>query len=130
MEKHRVCIDTDIIIDFLREKSPGQEILEECIEKYECYITFITAFETYLGLKSEKQKNIFNSILGELKLVPTNLKAAEKSAQIIKELRKENKEIGLMDSIIAGMCINNGLELVTKNIDHFNRVKGIKLYRI
>ncbi len=32
MEKHRVCIGTDVIIDFLREKSPGQEILEECID--------------------------------------------------------------------------------------------------
>ena len=31
METHRVCIDTDVIIDFLRQKSPGQDILEECI---------------------------------------------------------------------------------------------------
>lgn len=130
MAKYRICLDTDIIIDFLRGKSPGQEILEKCINLNTCYITFITAFEIYLGMGSERQKQIFDGLLEELKFIPSYLKTAETSAQIIRELRKGNKEIGFMDSIIAGTCINNNLVLVTKNIKHFNRIKGLKLFPI
>jgi len=128
MAKYRICIDTDIIIDFLRKKSPGREIFKKCIRQYECYITFITGFEVYIGMKSERQKNIFEVILEKLKLLPIDIKTSKKSAEIVKELRKKNQEIGLMDSLIAGICVSNNIELATKNINHFKRVKGIKLY--
>jgi len=51
MVNHRVYIDIDIIINFLRKKAPGNEIFKKCIKQYECYITFITAFEIYVGIK-------------------------------------------------------------------------------
>jgi len=57
--------------------------------------------------------------LNEIKLIQID-EAVKKSAEIVKELRKKNEEIGLMDSIIAGICISNNLELVIKNIGHFN----------
>lgn len=130
MAENRVCIDTDVIIDFLRKKSPGREIFKKCLKQYECYITFVTGFEIYLGMKSDKQRTTFEIISEQLKLLPIDIEAVKKSAEVVKELRKKNQEIGLMDSIIAGICINNNIELETKNVKHFNRVKELELYRI
>jgi predicted nucleic acid-binding protein len=35
--------------------------------------------------------------------------------------------IGLADILSAGICLSNELPLLTRNVDHFNRIEGLKL---
>ncbi len=39
LETSRVCVDTDIIIDYLRGRNENQEILPTLIGKFEVYIS-------------------------------------------------------------------------------------------
>ena len=35
--------------------------------------------------------------------------------------------IGLADILSAGICLANDLPLLTRNVEHFNRIEGLKL---
>ena len=52
---------------------------------------------------------------------------AKNAAAIQADLRKKGNEIGHTDTLIAGMAITSGLQLVTNNTDHFNRIKGLEI---
>jgi predicted nucleic acid-binding protein len=43
------------------------------------------------------------------------------------DLEQKGKPIGMAYSMIASIAMSNGLVLVTDNLKHFNRIKGLKL---
>jgi predicted nucleic acid-binding protein len=49
------------------------------------------------------------------------------SAAIQADLRKKRSEIGHTDTLIAGIAIASGLQLVTNNTNHFKRVEGLEI---
>ena len=49
------------------------------------------------------------------------------AAVIQADLRKKGAEIGHTDTLIAGIAIANGLQLITNNTAHFNRIKGLEM---
>lgn len=53
--------------------------------------------------------------------------AAERSAEIWRSLRRRGLLVGLADILSAGICLANDLPLLTRNVDHFNRLEGLKL---
>ena len=61
------------------------------------------------------------------KVIPITLRTAKISATIQADLRKKGNEIGHTDTLIAGIAIANGLQLITNNTDHFKRIKGIDI---
>lgn len=50
---------------------------------------------------------------------------AKIAAVIQADLRKKGLVIGHTDTLIAVIAITSGLQLVTNNTDHFNRIKGL-----
>ena len=53
--------------------------------------------------------------------------AAKQAAEIYANLRKKGQSIGHTDCLIAGIALTNNLQLVTNNIDHFKRIKGLEI---
>jgi len=49
------------------------------------------------------------------------------SASIQADLRKKGTEIGHTDTLIAGIAIANGMQLITNNTEHFSRIKGLDI---
>ncbi len=52
---------------------------------------------------------------------------AKTAAVIQAALRKKGTEIGHTDTLIAGIAITTGLQLVTTNTDHFKRIRGTEI---
>lgn len=52
---------------------------------------------------------------------------AKTAATIQADLRRKGTEIGHTDTLIAGIAITSGLQLVTNNTDHFKRIKGLEI---
>lgn len=42
-------------------------------------------------------------------------------------LKKRGEGIGDLDEMIAGICMRHGATIVTRNVKHFSRVKGLKV---
>lgn len=126
MAKERVCIDTDICVDFLRKKERGFSLFIKLLGRYEPCMTAITAFELYLGHIKMNRKERIEDFIDQFAILPFDLKASRVSADIQATLDKKGKGIGIPDTLIAGVCLSNNIPLLTLNIKHFSRVTGLK----
>ncbi|MEM5790535.1 MAG: PIN domain-containing protein [Candidatus Aenigmatarchaeota archaeon] len=121
----KILVDTDIIIDVLRNFRKTIEILKDLSRKNELFISGITESEIFSGKdleekkKREKVKNFLSSFK---KINPDN-----EIFQTAGEFRRKY-QILLLDSIIAATAYKMEAFLLTKNIKDFKRVDEVKLY--
>ena len=124
-------LDTDILSEFLRGNPMVQSKVDEHLKIYGFIsLSIITYYEILNGLlykDARKQLTKFDSFIELNKVIPLTLKMAKISAEIQADLRKNGKEIGHTDTLIAGIAIVSGLQLITNNTDHFKRIKGLEI---
>jgi len=128
--KETACIDTDICIDFLRNREPGKGMFLRAIAEFIPHITSITAFELHLGhIKMKKRENL-EDFINQFHMLSFDSKAAKITAKIQAELDEKGTGIGMPDTLIAGICIANTIPLLTNNINHFSRIKSLNLIEL
>jgi tRNA(fMet)-specific endonuclease VapC len=127
-----ICLDSDIMIAFLRGEQDAMIKLQELESEQQVTSTAINALELFVGIVvvegiSGKRVEATREFLSTLTIVPLNAGAAERAAYILNTLKKLGTPIGLKDSLIAGIVLENNLTLITRNVKHFERVAGLKL---
>ncbi len=93
-------------------------------------LSIITYYEILNGLlykDARKQMERFEEFINLNKIIPLTIKTVKISANIQADLRKKGSEIGHTDTLIAGIAMANEFQLITNNIAHFKRIKGIEL---
>jgi tRNA(fMet)-specific endonuclease VapC len=60
-------------------------------------------------------------------VLPLDLAASRKAAEVSGVLLRAGKVIGTMDTLIAGIALANNATLVTHNTKEFRRVRGLHL---
>jgi len=124
-------IDTSIFVDVLRKKtvSSSKHLFDSILENNEGFISSITVAELSVGAHLSPKRDAIEKTLELLSLVSViNLKdkIAFRGGKIYSELVKNGVEIELNDCLIAATCLSVGIgEIVTRNIDHFDRIRGI-----
>ena len=98
--------------------------------KYNFAISVITKFELLVGVSTKEQYSFWNNIFNDLNVFPIADKEVERSAEIVKYLKKNNKMIGLQDILIAATAIENNLGLASLNYKDFVRIPDLKLLSI
>jgi tRNA(fMet)-specific endonuclease VapC len=122
-------LDTDIVSEFLRGNSKVIVNVDEYLKQFGFIsLSIITYYEILNGLlykDARKQMIRFEEFIALNKVITLTLRMAKTAAAIQAELRKKGNEIGHTDTLIAGIAITSGLQLVTNNTDHFKRIKGL-----
>lgn len=133
-----ILVDSTFLIDSLRKLPNVREFLQKNPTEI-LFTTEINIFELYLGLHSskilEKDPNLFEKRqqrLGELisKFQVLSFRRGEaiEAAKILGRLYRMGKPIEFRDGLIAGIALSNGItKVLTRNIDHFNRIKEIEV---
>ncbi|AEA47706.1 type II toxin-antitoxin system VapC family toxin [Archaeoglobus veneficus] len=127
-----LCLDTDVLIDFLRGDSTAVEKIKKLEEEFELATTTINLFELYYGAyKTGKERNVraVSELATRLEVLKFTDKSAELSGKIIAELERKGQVVDFRDVIIAGIVLENDTILYTRNVKHFERVKGVRLYK-
>ncbi len=92
--------------------------------------TIISVFELYYGaMRSTKSKEVLletNSLLKSVDILGFDRSAAAKAADIHAKLVNSGKPQDIQDVLIAGIVIANKEELVTRDIEHFSRIPGLR----
>ena len=118
--------DTDVLIDFLQGAGEAERISRE-LDTGQLYVTAITAFELWAGAKSPQQTAMVEALLAALTILPLNDSSARRAGEIYRELAGSGTAIGMADSLIAGIALDRGAMLITRNRKHYQRVRGLKL---
>jgi hypothetical protein len=66
-------------------------------------------------------------LLAAMHILPLGKDGARKASEVRKALPARGEDIGMADSLIAGICLSAGGMLLTRNHRHFARVEGLKL---
>ena len=135
METTRVIIDTDVLVDLLRNVARVVDSISE-MERKGCLLatTTVNAFELFYGAYKSKnrQKNLTSTktLLGRLVILKMGVASAQNAGRIYAELEQEGQPIGLRDAMIGSIALTKGYSLVTRNTEHFKKITGLDLIPI
>ena len=118
----QVCLDSDVLIELLRQNEKTKQTVESLNAEF--FTTAINSFELWFGRK--KSELVFE-FLEILHLLPLDDKSARIAADLRRELERRGEPIDLRDLFIAAICITNSIELFTYNKKHFERLKEFGL---
>jgi predicted nucleic acid-binding protein len=125
MEVTRICIDTGPLIAFLKGRNPGAAAVERAVREMDCFVTAITAYELLYGVARARREIGEDALLGTMQALPLDMGAARRAAALHDELIRRNQDIGIKDVLIAAICLEHDLPLLTLNELHFDRVPGL-----
>jgi len=128
MEQKTICVDTSVFIDYFRNSKKENTLLSKLSKEYTIVITAITNFEIMVGVNKATEK-FWNEILKNISVLPFGEKESEIATELFKQLKKENKIIGIQDIFIAASCLSHQLPLATLNARHFERISKLKIIK-
>ncbi len=118
-------LDSDILIDYLRGAGPGRDLIRALIRGAGYRVTAVSAFELALGRAYRENPHPVHALLAAPLLTLTR-KAGLRGGVLLGELRRSGAAIDIRDAMQAGICLETGTTLVTRNISHFERVPGLQ----
>ncbi|MGI8876461.1 MAG: type II toxin-antitoxin system VapC family toxin [Egibacteraceae bacterium] len=118
--------DTDLVIDFLRGRGRGAELLPTWLRARRLRLSAVTLFELRCGRDWARSGHRIDPLFLGGPLV-MDRRAALHAGAIEAELRAAGTPIGVADTLQAGICRALGLPLATRNNAHFTRVEGLAL---
>ncbi len=127
--------DTDAISEVLRRK-PASAYLGwlATVPRGEQFTSAVVIGELYKGAfrsagQARHLKNIEDRLLPALTVLPYDVSVARVFGEIHAGLARGGRILADADLQIAATALHHGLELVTGNVRHFERVPGIRINR-
>ncbi len=120
-------LDTDYLVALLRGDAAAVAQADKIKSPK---TTTINAFELYYGADRSrnpvKSHTEVNSLLRSMDVLEFEMPAVLASAKIQAELMNAGNPVNILDVLIAGIVMVNKEELLTRNVNHFNRINGLK----
>lgn len=123
-----MLLDTTFLADFQRGLEAAKNKIFG-IRGETLLVSSVSIAELSSGMKnySEEQKNRARIALESLTIIPVTFELAWSAGQIASHLKKEGLEIGLPDCIIAATALSLNHSVLTRNVEHFKRVIGLRV---
>lgn len=129
----KYLFDTDILSNLMK-KNPSTNLLERLkdISPQFQYTSSITIGELYYGAFRISNFQIIERIEKEIipslqEILPFDEKSAKEYGQIRARLEEIGEPLSEPDIRISAICLVNDATLITGNIKHFKRIKGLKI---
>ena len=122
-------LDTDTVSYVIRRNS---SVIKNLLmhEDDEICISAISYAELYYGLEKKGSHRLFSevaAILGKLSITDFDDSQSELYGKIRVEQEKSGISLGDMDMLIAAAALSQDAILVSHNIKHFSKIKGLKV---
>ncbi len=124
-----IC-DTTFLVDLMRDVPAASRKAQDLVEKKSALcVTAITVFEIQRGMhrSTDMQRKNLERVLDGLGLLVLDRASASRAAQIDLRLREKGLEIEAEDCMIAGIALERGESILTRNVKHFSRIPGIRV---
>ena len=122
-----IVADTDVLIDFLSGHEPVASRVAAALAEEGLATTVVSRFELLSGVRTPKQGRAVGRLLEALSTLALDSPAADRAARVRRDLEKASVSIGMADSLIAGIVLEHGGRLLTRNLRHLERVEGLPL---
>ncbi|EIC19767.1 type II toxin-antitoxin system VapC family toxin [Thiorhodovibrio frisius] len=123
-------LDTDVLSLYLKagDKAVVQHGRQYISDHGSLNFSIITYYEIVSGLRhrdARKQLQSFFAFVARNRLLPMTRRSADLAAEHYARLRLLGTPLDDIDLLIAGIALEHGLVLVTRNRNHFDRIDGL-----
>jgi tRNA(fMet)-specific endonuclease VapC len=127
---NKSLLDTDIFSEITKGVNPTvaahATAYRQAFSRYTISaVTFMEMVRGYQKKQATRQLQNFLTTVASEEVLPFDQTAAELAGRIAGELERIGHPIGLADPMIADLALTHGLELVTGNSAHFQRVQNL-----
>jgi len=119
----KIVVDTSIIAEHLTTKK-DTSVLRRLLHEYFCYTTVFNAIELFAAARSLKETQAVQDAMDALKVLGINPKSAKNIATVVSSSTMD------FTALIAAVCIESKLPIVTLNPKRFSRIKRIKIVSV
>ncbi len=117
-----LLIDTDVLIDYLRDKAEAVSYLESLSESL--LISVITVAELYAGVRDGAERTKLDEFIRVFKIVPVDREISVRGGLYRRDYIKSHN-VGLADALIAATAETHRARLVTLNGKHFPMLANV-----
>lgn len=129
--ENTVSLDTDILIDILRNDPETIEWFKKNIDNYSFSTSVINLFELYTGayksVDADKKIKDIEELSQKLIIIDLKHKDSHLAGKIKALLEEKGMILETRDILIGSIALSNNLHLKTNNKKHFSRIEGLKL---
>jgi predicted nucleic acid-binding protein len=118
----RLLIDTDVLIDYLRDRAEAVSYLESLTEPL--LISAITVAELYAGVRDGAERMRLNEFIRAFETVQVDREISIKGGLFRRDHMKSHN-VGLADALIAASAEIRQAELVALNRKHFPMLPNV-----
>ena len=127
-----VILDTNIIIDHLRQKDKSTSWLRKLTEKVgaeKLGISMATIQELYVGKSvfDPQNEQMMLQTISSFEVESYSYEIAKMAGELVRNL---NGQLQFADAAIAATAIVNGASLFTLNTKDFLEIKNLEIYKI
>lgn len=127
---NKALLDTDIYSEVLKAASPAIALNAATYrQQHGVYtvsvITLMEMVEGFQQTRSTRRLQLFLAAIAAEEILTFDGAAAELAGRIAGDLDRVGQPIGTADPMIAAIAIERGLELVTGNTKHFQRIQQL-----
>ncbi len=120
MRPRRIVVGTDVVLEHLRgTRRPS--VLRRAMSLYFCYATVFTAIELFEGARTARERQAVRDAMAAMKILGLNPRNAPLHAALFKKHRNRRQ----IDLLVAGLCIESGLPLLTGRTEEFGTIRGL-----
>ena len=129
----RLCLDSDVLIDYLRKPSDEVKRVMECVfeKKVSACTTAVNAFEIWLGANLAPNRaevvRQTEGFFGQLEVVDFDYGSSVEAGRVLADLRKRGEPIEIRDLFVGSICKVSRMPLITRNLKHYRRIRGLKI---
>ncbi len=124
-------LDSDIIIDFLRNRNDAINKISSLRAKSAKICTTVLNYQEVMrGLikkQHQEKEDIAEMFFSSLDIASYGINEAKIAARIEAHLEFAGQKISGFDIPIAAICLASNAAIVTRNTKHFQRVPGLKI---
>jgi predicted nucleic acid-binding protein len=122
-----VVMDASVFIEHWRSRNKADSLLAKLTRQWQkLCVSAVAKYEVLAGA-DEKDMNEWNQLFENVTVLAFDDATIGTARMIYRQLKRENKLIGLGDIFIAATAIAHNLPLATLNRNHFERIRGLRL---
>lgn len=124
-----MILDSTFLIDVLRGEGTVEELLGEVDVSEPLFVASVTVMELYEGIylakSTERERAVVEEMLDGINEIGFDRTCAKRAGQINAELVTAGHPIDETDVMIAATALDYDLPVVTRNVDHFERIEEL-----
>ena len=115
-------IDTDVCIDFLKNKDYAVNLFSEILNE-NCYISILTQYELLKGSFTTKQQKIIQDFVKLIEVINLDDNIIKTGAEFYRKYRKKGITLSNIDCLIMATAKEKNLKIITRNVRHYPEIE-------